>query len=186
MQIALLGLLGFCCALPALQLVLAATFSISLLGRKSSNIYIDRLLEYINNIQQRTMRCHSAAAFARAQDLTTLLQSMLHVRHAFEAAETGAADGDDPITESMLVQARLLQDEFRRKLGTDLTQPVALNPFWHTGNAVACTGTDCMRLRPWEFVWRVAEGASIGKSRGRAETWDYHIRRFLFSSFFRM
>ena len=53
--------------------------------------------------------------------MTTLLRAMLHVRHAFEASERGHPPGADPITPSMLIQARLLQDEFVRLLGTDLT-----------------------------------------------------------------
>ena len=51
-QIALIAILNFTCVLPSLQLVLAATFSISLLGRLSSNMYIDRFLETVNKIQQ--------------------------------------------------------------------------------------------------------------------------------------
>ena len=47
-QVSLIALLGFCCALPALQNVLLATISLSLLGRLSSNMYTDRVLEYIN------------------------------------------------------------------------------------------------------------------------------------------
>ena len=38
----------------------------------------------------------NAASFGRALDLTTLLRVILHVRHAFQASETGAAQADDP------------------------------------------------------------------------------------------
>ena len=59
MDILLVGLLGFYCALPALQTVLLATVSISLLGRRGANMFPDRLLEYINNLQQRKLWAHS-------------------------------------------------------------------------------------------------------------------------------
>ena len=55
-QISLIALLSFCCALPALQNVLLATVSLSLLGRLGGNMYIDRVLEYINKVQQGTKR----------------------------------------------------------------------------------------------------------------------------------
>jgi hypothetical protein len=61
-------------------------------------MYVDRLLEYINNIQQGSKRSASAVAFGHALDLTTLLRTMLHVRHAYEAAELRAARSDDPVT----------------------------------------------------------------------------------------
>ena len=128
-QVALLALLSFFCVLPALQLVVRATISLSLLGRLSSCIYVDRLLEFINRITQGWKRNASSASFGRARDMTTLMRPILHVRHAYQAAEHGAAESDDPITESMLVQARLLQNEFRRILGTDLTVQSNANPF---------------------------------------------------------
>ena len=141
-------------------------------------------MEFTNNQQQGTKRHGSASGFAHAMDMTTLLPALMHVRHAFQAAETGAAEGDDPVTESMLVQARLLQNEFKRLLGTDLTINAPDNPFWHTGTAVPLWEGDFRTRRPWEWVWRVAEGRSVGKGRARHERWDMHVRRFVFDHFF--
>ena len=183
-QIALIAMMGFCCALPALQSVLLATISLSLLGRKGSNMYCDRLVELINKLQQGTKRSSSAASFQRAIDLTTLLRSMLHVRHAFQAAEQGAAETDDPVTASMLVQARVLQDAFLRLLGRDLTQPAPQNPFWYTGNAVTLTAGDFKEYRPWEWLERTADGRSAGRGRAKAERWDLYTRRFVFDHYF--
>ena len=182
-QIVLIALLGFECALPALQTVLLATMSLSLFGRLSACVYSDRLLEFINNLQQGSQRSASSASFGHALDLTTLLRSMLHVRHAFQAEETGTTEGDDPITESMLVQARLLQNEYRRILGDDLTVPDGDNPFHHTGLSVPLDAGDYRFRRPWEWVWRTAEGRSAGKGR-RVERWDVYVRRFLYEHFF--
>ena len=184
-QVALIAILGFECCLPALRAVLFATTSLSLLGRSGANMYIDRVLEYVNNIQQGSKGNSSAASFGKALDMTTLLRPMMHVRHAFQATEAGSADGDDPITQSMLIQARLLQDEIRRILGTDLTLVRPNNPFHHTGNAVPLDGGSLRERQPWEFWKRVAHGRSTGKGRSRLEAWSLYVRRFVFDHFFR-
>ena len=178
-QVVLIALLGFCCALPALQTVLLATVSLSLLGRRGSNMYIDRLLETINKIQQGSKRSSNAAAFARAIDMTTLLRSILHVRHAFQASETGAAQSDDPVTENMLRMARLLQDALVQTIGCDLTLYCPSNLMWHTGNAVPLYTGDFRYRRPWEWIWRVAFGRSCGKHRSRHEMWHAFAERFV-------
>ena len=180
-QIALIAMLGFCCALPALQAVLLATVSLSLVR---CNVFVDRLLEMINNIQQGTKRSSNAAAFGRAMDMTTLLRPMMHVRHAFQEAERGAAESDDAITTDMLVQARVLQNHFLEVLGQDLSVVQANNPFWHTGNAVPLDTGDYRQRRPWEWVWRVAAEMAAGKGRPDPEKWDKFVRRFVFDRFF--
>ena len=184
-QVVLIALLGFCCTLPALQTVLLATVSLSLLGRRGANMYLDRLLETINNIQQGAKRSSNAAAFSRAMDMTTLLRSILHVRHAFEATEGGATSTDDPLTPSMLTQARLLQDSFLHELGRDLTVNVANNPFHHTRNPVPLDGGDVRLRQPWEYVKRVGAGRSAGRHRASPETCQAYVRRFVFEHFFR-
>ena len=183
-QISLIGLLGFCCALPALQNVLLATVSLSLLGRLGSNMYTDRVLEYINKVQQGSKRSANAASFGRAIDLTTLLRALIHVRHAFQASETGAAEADDPVTENMLRLARLLQDEFVRILGRDLTVQDQDNHFWHTGSSVPLNTGDFRSRRPWEWIERVQQGRSCGKHRSRHETWLAYATRFVHEHFF--
>ena len=183
-QIALLALLGSYCTLPSLQTVLVATVSLSLLGRKGSNMYCDRLLEYVNSIQQGKKGNASGAAFRSALDMTTLLRSIMHVRHAFEAAETGTLPGSDPVTRSMLVQARMLQNKFKELLGTDLTVHAADNPFWHTGNPTPLEAGDFRERRPWEWVWRTADGRSAGKARANSESWDSFVRRYTSDNFF--
>jgi hypothetical protein len=177
-QVALIALLGFCCALPALQTVLLVTVSLSMLGRMDSNMYVDRVLEYINKIQQGAKRSAHAASFGRALDLTTLLKVIMHVRHAFQAAETGETESDDGFKASWLIMARLLQDELVRLLGRDLTIADPLNRMWHTGHAVPLDTGDFRMRRPWEWIWRVAFGTSAGKWRSRAESWFAFTYRF--------
>ena len=183
-QVSLIALLGFCCALPALQTVLLATVSLSLLGRLGSNMYVDRVLEYINKIQQGSKRSAHAASFGRALDLTTLLRAMMHVRHAFQEVETGSAESDDAMKPSALVMARLLQDALVRLLGCDLTVVNPNNKCWHTGNPVPLNTGDFRLRRPWEWVWRTANGRSAGKWRSNNETWQAYAQRFVRNHFF--
>ena len=183
-QILLLGLLGFECALPALQDVLLATTSLSLLGRAGSNIFVDRLLEYINNIQQGAKRSAHAASFGRAIDMTTLLRAIMHVRHVFQATEHGESESDDPISNSMLIQARLVQDYLLEKLGRDLTVHNPNNPLWKTGNAVPLDGGDYRARTPWEWPSRVQDARSAGKHRAAHERWDDFALRFVTEHFF--
>lgn len=183
-QISLVALLGFCCVLPSVEAVLNATISLSLLGKMSSNMYTDRLLEYINKIQQGLKRSAHAASFGRSLNLTAYLRVLLHVRHTFQASETGAAAADDPVSESMLRMARLLQDEFVRTLGRDLTVVDPNNHFWHTGNSVPLNTGDYRNRRPWEWVWRVASGASCGAGRSRHEGWYVYAERMVRNHFF--
>ena len=116
--------------------------------------------------------------------MTTLLRVLLHVRHAFEAAEKGGCSSDDPVTPVMMVQARILQDAFVRVLGRDLTVSDQYNHFHHTGNSVPLHTGDFRSRRPWEWLWRVAFGRSSGKERGRVETWDAFSLRMLYDHFF--
>ena len=147
-------------------------------------MYIDRVLEYINKVQQGTKRSAHAASFGRALDMTTLLRAMLHVRHAFQAAETGKVESDDGISPSMLIMARLLQDELVRVLGRDLS---LLDPYirtWHTGNPVRMDTGDHRTRMPWETPDRVAHGRNAGKWRSRNETWIAYATRYVQEHFF--
>lgn len=181
-QIMLIALLGFCCTIPPVQQVLMALSSVSLLGKTC--MYNDRLVEYINKIQQGYKRSSHAASLGMALDMTTLLKAILHVRHTFEKHETGAAPSDDPVTQSMLIQARLLQNEFVRVLGSDLTQHQPDNPFWHTSHAVPLHTGDYRHRRPWEWIWKTADARSCGKGRARTESWHAYAYRFVHDHFF--
>lgn len=185
-QILLIGLLGFECTHPEISRVLQACVSMSLLGRCGANIYVDRLLEYINQIQQGSKRSAHAASFGRALDLTTLLRAMIHVRHAFQDAErNGSAGHDSPITQSMLIQARLVQDFLLETLGRDLTVYDDNNPFWYTGNPVPYNTGDYRTRMPWELIKRVQQARSAGKGRSRHEPWDDFALRFVLEHFFK-
>jgi len=181
-QICLIGLLGFCCALPALQTVLLCVVSASMTGRRL--MYLDRLLELINKVQGGSMHSSRSASFGHAVDMTSLLRSIIHVQQTFQAAENMNVESDEPVTVSMLVQARILQDLFVQKLGLDLTVHRSENPFWHTGNPVPLDTGDFRSRRPWEWPKAVWLGSSSGKSRATSEGWIPYVRRFVFDHFF--
>jgi hypothetical protein len=61
---------------------------------------IDRLLEYVNLLQQKRM--NAFIGFDTALHHTPLLRAMLHADHAYEEAVHGAAKTDDPMTKSMM------------------------------------------------------------------------------------
>ena len=182
-RIVLIGLLGFCCTIPAIQAVLAATFSVSLLG--TNFMYIDRLIEYLNQLQQGTKRSSHAASFGRAMDMTTLLPAMLHVRHAFQNHELGVLPQAGPsLSTSQLVAARKLQNYFFQLLGRDLTIPTTHNQFWHTGIPVPLQSGSYHFRRPHEWLWNAARGATAGKGRARRESWDEFAVRMVYEHFF--
>ena len=70
-QIAMLGLLSLCCTLPAIQRCVFATMCVTLLG--ANYMFIDRFVEYLNNLQGQYMHSAHAASFGASVDVTTLL-----------------------------------------------------------------------------------------------------------------
>ena len=116
-QISMLALVSYLCVPAKLAAVVFAYSAVSLLGRVGRCMAIDRLLEYVNLLQQKRMNAY--IGFDTALHHTPLLRAMLHAEHAYEEAVHGAAPTDDPMTVSMVFQARLLQDLFLDKLGRD-------------------------------------------------------------------
>jgi hypothetical protein len=175
-QISMLALVSYLCVPDKLAAVVFAYSAVSLLGRVGRCMAIDRLLEYVNLLQQRRM--NAFIGFDTALHHTPLLRAMLHVDHAYEEAVHGAAKTDDPMTVSMIYQARLLQDLFLSKLGSDWTRADNTNPFWYTGNAVPMGGGDFRYRKPWEWVSRVAQGLSCGQGRAHSESWHAYATEF--------
>ena len=175
-QIALIALLGYCCAHPKLQDMLFKTCSVSLLGNAGRLVFIDRLVENINFLQQKRMNAFTG--FEKALHHTDLLKPMLHVDHAFEEAESSTHRSDDHFSKSMVFEARKLQNMFVRLLGTDLTVDDNSNPFWHTGIPTDIDSGDYRERRPWEWIWRTASGSSKGKGRAKAEKWSDYVLEF--------
>jgi len=140
---------------------------------------IDRLLEHVNLLQQKRMNAY--IGFDTALHHTPLLRAMLHADHAYEEAVHGAAKTDDPMTVSMIFQARLLQDMFLAKLGRDWTLVDDTNPFWFSGTPTPMSQGDFRYRKPWEWVRRVAEGLSRGHDRVHSESWHAFATAFIAS-----
>ena len=181
-QITLLGLLSFCCTLPAVRDAICATFAVTLMGDHFQ--YIDRLIEYINKIQGDYMKSAHAASFGAGIDVTTLIPAILHVRHAFEVNELGVDHASEPITTAQLVAARKLQNELLRICGRDLTISTTHNACWHTGVPVNCDTGDYHCRRPVEWMRKVMQGRVSGKGRTRIEHWRDYAMRMVLEHFF--
>ena len=181
-QIALLGLLSFCCTLPAVRDAICATFAVTLMGDHFQ--YIDRLIEYINKIQGDYMKSAHAASFGAGIDVTTLIPAILHVRHAFEVHELGVDHSSEPVTTAQLVAARKLQNELLRICGRDLTVSTTHNACWHTGVPVNCDTGDYTCRRPVEWMRKVMQGRVSGKGRARIEHWRDFAMRMVLEHFF--
>jgi hypothetical protein len=104
-QVSIIALLSFFATHPKLANVVYAFSSVSLLGKPGCGQWIDRLLEYVNFLQQKRMNAYSG--FDTALHHTSLLKAMLHVDHAWEHAVHGAGPTEEPMTLSMVYEARV-------------------------------------------------------------------------------
>ena len=65
-------------------------------------------------------------------------------------------------------------------MGTDLTVKNDRNKLFHTDAAPdTVNSTAALSHRPWDFVWRVAEGRSSGDGRAKPERWSAYVDRFI-------
>jgi hypothetical protein len=180
-QIAMITLMGYCCAYPPLQTLLLTTCSVSLLGRPGRNMWIDRLIECINWLQQKRMNAFTG--FFTGLHYTELLRPMMHVDHAYQDAMHGGGRAADHFKPSMVFEAAALQRMFVRKLGTDLTVHDPNNPFWHTGTPTPLRVAEFRKRMPWLWVWRTASGVSAGSGRGDSrQAWDAYVRDWIRSN----
>jgi hypothetical protein len=168
----LLALISYFCTHPKIRDVVQAFSAVSLLGKVG--MWSDRLLEYINLLQQKRMNAFTG--FDTALHNTPLLQPMLHVDHAYQDAMRGHPPSEHPVTNSMIFQTREVQDLCLVKCGSDLTVPDALNHCWYTGNAVPLDQGDYRYRRPWVYRARVAQGASAGAGHASAESAESYVR----------
>ena len=181
--VSLIFMLSIVATHPKISAVVRAFLSISLLGKIGSNQWCDRLLEYVNFLQQKRM--NAFAAFDTALHNSELIPAMLHVDHAFEEAMHGCGPTEEPMTKSMLREANMLRLFFKGLAGTDLTISEDKNPFWHTGNPVPNVDTERERT-PWIHWKRVAYAFSKGVGRETREKWDDFIMSWLRRCCFKM
>ena len=159
--IMVIALLGYYCVHPALQLLKRAFCAISLLGRFSSCMAFDRLVEYIN--LRQSQRNSSFKAFDSALHYTPHLLPMMHVDAAYTAAVSGGDGGGDAGYDPRLMrEVERLLAMIEQKIGKDLTIASDTNPFFHTGNGVNLNAGAAREYQPWEWLMRVASGRSAG------------------------
>ena len=102
-HVSLIFMLSIIATHPKIAAVVRAFLSISLLGGIGRSQWCDRLLEYVNFLQQKRMDAFSG--FDSALHNTELLPAMLHVDHAYEEAVHGCSATEEPMTKSMLREA---------------------------------------------------------------------------------
>ena len=170
------ALMGLCCAHPKLKPALEATCVISFLGR----IYVamDRFLEYVNLLQQK--RSTAFQGYDSQIQFSTLLKPLVHVVTAWKEADGAGIAMDDGLPAFFDNDVAAIRRGLRERLGTDLTIVHAGNPLWHTGNAVPLetSGGEFRERMPDEYVWAVAEGASVGKGRAKRMDWKTWAKAF--------
>ena len=138
----------------------------------------DRAMEAVNHCQQERMG--TFAGFETAIEFTPHLKGLLHVIHGLDAADCGEPTSSDPLRVSMINAADVVRADLKERLGTDLTIDDPTNKLYHTGGAPNARTGALMSHRPWEHLWRVADGVSLGFGRGgRPEKWDVYVDRFL-------
>ena len=183
-KINLIELVSFYCIHPALKLFKTVMCGFSILGRLSSCMAYDRLIEWINFRQSQ--RNSSFQAHDRSLQYTPELQPMMHVDAAYTAATLGRSpEADDGYDRRTLNNALRLVEEFVQECGTDLTVASAGNPWWHTGNSVALTSNSAREMRPWDFFWAVMRGTAAGKEAA-AKSAHAYVDDHLKNHFFKM
>lgn len=176
-QISLLHLLSIYGTHPKLRPYLRARLFVSLLGHIGASIAADKSVENQNEYQKEQA---VGPSIAGALQFTPLLQPMHHVQRVYKEAMGIPDSADDGLRVSMINEVDALVRLFEEKLGADLRTYTTHNPFWQTGNPVVVRGTNMKEGRPWEWIWRHADGTSAGhRGAGRAEAWSQYVRRHL-------
>lgn len=147
-------------------------------GKDGCYMFKDRILEHIHRLQDE--RRGKFAAFESALEYAPELIGMMHVAYALEMAENGESELHDPLRQSHLNGAEQVRKDLVKKLGTDLTVQDDTNPLYKTGGQPNMRkAKNVCSHRPWEFIWRVADGISAGVGREKPERWDAWVDRFL-------
>ena len=180
-QISLLHLISTFAAHPELQSYLRARLFVSMSGREGDAVGTDRSVEFQNEAQKER---NTGPHVMDALHFTPLLQPMQHVYRQYKSAQGVGSDGSAAFRASIVHEVDALLRFFESKLGTDLETYTESNPFWHTGNPVNMRNGPLRTHRPWEWIWRVASGASAGHRTDTHECWtdwvERHIRHHMF------
>lgn len=70
---------------------------------------------------------------------------------------------------------------FEEVVGTDLVTPTTRSHLWYSdvGRCVSADAPDIKYTQPWAWIWRVAEGRSLGEMAAKAEPWDAAVESLI-------
>lgn len=179
-RVLLLSLLSCETTHPKIAEVVKQTAFANWSGKDGCYQDADRAMEFVNRVQDE--RRSKFSAFESALEFTPALAGMLHAVHALDTADNGIAESQDPLRQSTINAANVIRKDLLERLGDDLTIPDNTNRVFHTGGAPKTVGSTAhLSHRPWDFIWRVARGTSVGAGRGSSdfESSDAYINRFI-------
>jgi hypothetical protein len=178
-RVLLLSLLSTEATHPKVAEIIRATNSLPLSDLPGSAMFADRVVEYLNWLQDQRRGTYSA--FDRALEFTEAMAGMMHVAYNAD----GQKKFSDPLTQADINAAKVVRESLKLRLGTDLTIASTTNGCFHNGgggNMFQSTATASQR--PWDFIERVALGQSAGPGRARPEHWNRYVERMLRSNSF--
>jgi hypothetical protein len=174
-QISLLHLISIFGIHPELRASVRRRAFVSIMGRVGASVYADQAVEMQNADQKER---NLGLSLLSSILFTRLLQPLNWVHRRWRAWAGASGPGEDGYRVSMVNDIHVLVDTFVRLIGTDLTIPSTTNHFWHTGTPHQSGPNSNLRdTRPWEWMWRVADGTSAGVRTTRRETWIHYFRR---------
>jgi len=164
---------------PSVSRFVKDTAFFNWLGRKGSYMYVDRAVETVHKVQGE--RTGKFVTFDSAFQFTEHMPTMLHVLHALDVADNGESSAHDPLRQSTINAADAVRKDLKQQLGTDLTIVDDKSPLYGSADSnPTVVGTTAVRShRPWEFLWRVAEGQSTGEGRAKPARWDKYVDHWL-------
>jgi hypothetical protein len=173
-RVLLLSLLSTEATHPKIAEIIRATNSLPLSDLPGSAMYADRVVEYLNWLQDQRRGTYSA--FGRALEFTEAMVGMMHVAYSAD----GEKKFNDPLTQSDINGAKAIRESLKLRLGTDLTVASTSNGSFHTGGGGNMfQSTAIASQRPWDFIERVALGRSAGPGMARPEHWNRYTERML-------
>ena len=183
-QISLLHLISIFGTHPELRAYLRSRLFVSLTANVGAAVGTDRSVECMNEVQKEH---NVGASLIQSLSFTKLIQPMQYVYRQWKIAMGSLAACSTGVRASMVNEIDALVRLFEAEVGTDLETYTTHNNLWHTGGKGVDmrSGPNMKRGRPWEWVWKVAEGMSKCLRDGELETWinyvERHIREHMFS-----
>ena len=173
-RVLLLALLSTEATHPKIAEIVRATNSLPLSDLPGCAMFADRVVEYLNWLQDQRRGTYSA--FDHALEFTEAMAGMMHVAYT----ASGEKKFGDTLTQADINAAKVIRESLKLRLGTDLTVACTSNGSYHTGG-----GGDMFRStaiasqRPWDFIEGVALGTRTGPGKTRPEHWATYTERHL-------